>query len=363
LQTAEEALAVFAHRRAEPSLTASQVHYLTHLARLRAAAAPLLSAPFLTLTSLVLEPVPLFNRAADGCRPYVEVWQGGERVLSTLVDYGRLAAFSCVAGDESATIALNNTAVCGDVHLVVYHARQQGAITKTTTGVRMCSVAFHTDSLPPGRPAHKWRLPQLDAVGGNENRFSEKFRLVLNCVRSEEASGQTVVWPRPEARQLLFNSEQDFEATLRLVPRSRSKFFLNNPGWGGTGTDAASSTPIASEGVGETQPVAPPRAARTNAATLIPAEPAPTMSVPSAVSFPCDDLLGLNSPPLTQSSERPTGSISPVEDLLVGLSPPAVHEGTTVEPPVAAGFDFLADLSQPAAPTTLPPTGSQGSSK
>ncbi len=352
---------MFSHRRSEPSLTASQIHYLTHLGRLRAAASPLISAPFLTLTSLVLEPIPLFNRAADGCRPYVEVWQGGERVLSTLVDYGRLAAFSCAAGDEAATIALNSTAVCGDMSLVVYHARQQGALTKTTTGVRMCSVAFHTDSLPPGRPAHRWRLAQLDAVSGNEQRFSDRFRLVLNCVRSEEASGRSVVWPRPEARQLLFNSEQDYEATLRLVPRSRSKFFLNNPGWdggaAGTDTTAASKTPAA-----ENPPVAPPRAAR-NAANIVSTDTTPTVSVPAAASFQCDDLLGLNSPPTAFNSEQQLrGRVTPTEDLLVGLSPPAVQEATVAETPAQTGFDFLADLSEPAQPS-LPATNSQAGSQ
>ena len=345
-QTAEEAIAVFSHRRSEPSLTGSQLSYLSHLGSLRAAADPILRSPFLSLTNLVLEPVPLFNRAADGCRPYVEVWQGGERVLSTLVDYGRLTAFTCA--DEAATVALNGTAVCGDVSLIVYHARQHGALSKTTMGVRICSLAFHTDSLPAGRPTHRWRLNQLDAVSGNEARFSERFRLVVNCVRSEEASSREVVWPRPEARQLLFNSEQDYEATLRLVPRSRSKFFLNNPGWGTGGeggvVNSAAITPT--EEVEAVKPVAPPRAPRHHAAPNQVSSVAAV--IPDPVASPDCDLLGLDSLPPQQSTlsdRQPTMT----EDLLVGLSPPAVAEAVVPPtPPAATGFDFLADLDQPA---------------
>jgi hypothetical protein len=186
--------------------------------------------------------------------------------------------------------------------------------------------------------------------------------LVLNCVRSDEASGRSVVWPRPEACQLLFNSEQDYEATLRLVPRSRSTFFLNNPGWdgGSTGTDThtASKTPAA-----ENPPVAPPRAAR-NAANIVPTDTTPTVSLPAAASFQCDDLLGLNSPPTAafNSEQQLRGGITPTEDLLVGLSPPAVQESTVAETPAPTGFDFLADLSEPAQPT-LPATNSQAGSQ
>lgn len=354
---------MFCHRRSEPCLTPSQLYYLTHLASLRAAAAPVVRSPFVSLTSLVLEPVPLFNRAADGCRPYVEVWQGGERILSTLVDYSHLTAYSSFNGDEAATVALNEVVVCGDVSLIVYHARQQGTLNKTTTGLRMCSVHFHTDSLAPGRPVHRWRLSQLEVVSGNEGRFSDRFRLVLNCVRSEEASSRETVWPRPEARQLLFNSEQDYEATLRLVPRSRSKFFLNNPGWGSTapgdGIITAATTPAtgtedsSSVTLGEVHPVVPPRVGRSAAVTAATVNhvSAETVAVAPvnlpAVSPDCDDLLGLDSLPPQPTNNRQLVGGSPAEDLLVGLSPPAAHQVGSQELPVA-GFDFLADLTQPA---------------
>jgi hypothetical protein len=292
----------------------------------------------------------------------VEVWQAGERVCSTLVDYGRLTAFTCA--DEAATISLNGTAVCGDVCLIVYHARQHGALSKTTVGVRMCSLTFHTGSLPPGRPAHRWRLSQLDAVGGNEHRFEDRFRLVLNCVASDEVSSREVVWPRPEARQLLFNSEQDFEATLRLVPRSRSKFFINNPGWGtggettGTGVAAAATTSTDQDEIANGPPVAPPRTARQhNAQHQHIAES--SQAAESAASPDCDDLLGLDSlpqQPTVSELTRPVGEsarpVSPAPaDLLVGLSPPASaseEAGMLAAPSEASGFDFLADLDQPA---------------
>jgi hypothetical protein len=286
------------------------------------------------------------------------------------VDYGRLTAFAAGTGDEAATISLNGTAVCGDVCLIVYHARQHGALSKTTVGVRMCSLTFHTGSLPAGRPAHRWRLAQLDGVSGNEGRFSDRFRLVLNCVpASGEVSSREVVWPRPEARQLLFNSEQDYEATLRLVPRSRSKFFINNPGWGTGGGEAGSGaaaapTPACDPDDGmaaqeESPPVAPPRAAARlhNVQQQNIAADSP--------SADCDDLLGLDSslPPQQVPVSEVVRPVSPAPaDLLVGLSPPAAASDDVVVirsvPSETPGFDFLADFGQPA-PSTGPSSSAQ----
>ena len=44
----------------------------------------------MTVMAMRIEPLPLFNRAKTGCRPFVEVWVGDERALTTSMDYERL---------------------------------------------------------------------------------------------------------------------------------------------------------------------------------------------------------------------------------------------------------------------------------
>ena len=130
-----------------------------------------------------------------------------------------------ISGDECASIPLNIT-VCGDVTVAVYHARQ--ALTKTT-GIKICQFQFHTNSLTPGRPSNVWNLQQLDQIT-EPVRYADDFRVVLNCDTSEECSGKSLTWPAPQSKQLLFNSEQDYEATSRLVSLPPNKFLDNNPG-------------------------------------------------------------------------------------------------------------------------------------
>lgn len=45
---------------------------------------------YIQLQRLVMAPVPLFNRSKSGCRPFVEVFIGDERVLTTSIEYERM---------------------------------------------------------------------------------------------------------------------------------------------------------------------------------------------------------------------------------------------------------------------------------
>ena len=58
----------------------------------------------------------------------------------------------------------------------------------------------------------------------------------MNCRTSEECSGKDVSWPLKDAKQLLFNSDQDYEETVRHVPHTcgrkntgNSQFFVESP--------------------------------------------------------------------------------------------------------------------------------------
>merc|ERR1719319_1602325 len=119
---------------------------------------------------------------------------------------------------------------------IIYHARQAlGGLSKPT-GIKMCQVQFHTNNFTPGKPCHVWPLEQIDGIT-EPVRYNNNFRLVMNCSTSEECSGRDVSWPPKDSKQLLFNSDQDFQETIRLIPNSgaqrdlgNSKFFVGSPG-------------------------------------------------------------------------------------------------------------------------------------
>ena len=145
VSSVEAAIAVFSGKRCDPILTACQRASLANLASLAASSPPVLKSPFVTISSLVLEPIPLFNKAGDGCRPFVEVFQGKDRVLSSLQDYARMKGYSITQGDEAAVLPVNIT-VCGDITVVISHARQALGVLKP---VKICQIQLHTSRYFP----------------------------------------------------------------------------------------------------------------------------------------------------------------------------------------------------------------------
>jgi len=335
VNTAEAAIAVFAGKRCDPVLSPGQLASLSHLATLVASKPPVLKSPFVTVTNLVIEPIPLFNKAGDGCRPYVELFQGKERVASTLQEYNRMKGYSVTTGDEAATVPVNMT-VCGDVTITVNHARQALGSLKS---VKICQVQFHTSSLTPGRPSYSWPLSQLDCLA-ELARYSETFRLVMNCSTSEECSGKDMQWPDTTAAMLLFNSDQDYEAVVRLLPQTgvhhtgQSKFFVNNP--------ELESVPPATVASSPSPPVASPVCPPTAVDLLGLSETAPAPVREPAPAHP-SLLPGFTAP------ESDPSSPSPSNINLLDPTPP---------PTTGQTFEFLADLGQPitVAPsnTTVP---------
>ena len=93
--TIEEGLQMFAIRRSPPGLNASQYRCLNYYASLVRQNGPnaLPHHKPVALINLTVRPVPLFTKNRDGCRPYVEVYQADQRLLSTLADYERMRVY------------------------------------------------------------------------------------------------------------------------------------------------------------------------------------------------------------------------------------------------------------------------------
>lgn len=84
MNKADEAIAVFTTRRCQPpQLQPSEFRILDYMAKLMNNKLPHMKP--LVLRSLLVQPVPLFTRARDGCRPYVEIYSNGAMVSNSIM--------------------------------------------------------------------------------------------------------------------------------------------------------------------------------------------------------------------------------------------------------------------------------------
>ncbi|GFG30074.1 hypothetical protein Cfor_09502 [Coptotermes formosanus] len=181
----EDAAQMFAVKRMPPGLHPSEMRYLYYMSHM------LQSPPLephlkpVTLISVTLQPVPLFTKVRDGCRPYVEVYQGEDRVLSTLQEYERMRLFNIAEG--KVTLPLNVTVV-GDITLVAYHARNVlGGVMSAgrPTGIKMAQVQFHTGFIPEEETSLRYTKSELDDVG-DPDHYQERFTAVINIFVTED---------------------------------------------------------------------------------------------------------------------------------------------------------------------------------
>lgn len=117
-QVPEDALQMFAVKRCPPNMRPSELRYLYYLSDIVKSSAVYPHYKPVTLISVLLQPVPLFNKIRsvlpiiiffyyylvfyfyfrDGCRPYLEIYSENKCVLSTLLDYERMRLFNVTEG-------------------------------------------------------------------------------------------------------------------------------------------------------------------------------------------------------------------------------------------------------------------------
>ena len=118
--------------RCEASMTRAQFQVLKYLETIYCgvgASEPSKSVKKITINSVVLEPVPVCGKNAEGqpgCRPYAEVTTGGGnsdqgcQTIPSSIEYGSLTQFTSY--DEEAVLSVNpGVKAQGDVTLKVYH--------------------------------------------------------------------------------------------------------------------------------------------------------------------------------------------------------------------------------------------------
>nr|XP_014282591.1 cyclin-G-associated kinase isoform X2 [Halyomorpha halys] len=212
----KDALQLYAVKRTPPSLQPSHIRYLEYLSQVLGQPQPTIVAQKLRIMSVVISPVPVFNKNRDGCRPFLELFQGEDKVFTTVDDYDRMTVFNV---SHSKVVIPVRCTVAGDVTLAVYHARQ--VLTKASP-IKMFQLQFSTAFI--NDTTLIFTRADLD---DSENDGLQESLLVSICLE-EGGDPVTSVAPwanrRPVSSEALFTSKLEAsEMADTFVPKRNKK--------------------------------------------------------------------------------------------------------------------------------------------
>lgn len=185
---ASPALQLFSSKRGNPRLNASQIRYIGYIAQMANQRGPAPHHRPLKLISLTISPVPTFNKSKNGCRPYVEVYEGKSQVFSTFTDYESLRSY--FLEDGKIEFMLDGISVVGDLTVIIYHCRSSFAGRSKVSAVKIAQFQIHTGFVEPDQTEliyFKSDLDHLDSVSGFSSftsRYAESFSVAMEFIVS-----------------------------------------------------------------------------------------------------------------------------------------------------------------------------------
>ncbi|EJD76533.1 kinase domain-containing protein [Loa loa] len=172
------------------------------------------------LQSLLISPVPLFNRIRSGCRPFADVYAGGTKVWSTYKNYEELKSFE-VPDSFLVDLPLGDIPVGDDVQVVVYHARLMKMQNRMQQHL-MFSLTFHANFIDPNTHMLEFSLGDLDRQS-DDSRFGVSLRVGLQLKIDEHDRGFSArdppailtYEPKVISKMLLVSEPDEFDAIVR----------------------------------------------------------------------------------------------------------------------------------------------------
>ncbi|RZC42947.1 cyclin-G-associated kinase [Asbolus verrucosus] len=210
----EDALQMFAVKRCPPNMRPSELRYLYYLYDIVKSPPAYPHYKPVTLVSIHMQPVPLFTKIRDGCRPYLEVYSENRCILSTLQDYERMRLYN--------VLLPISTTVCGDVCIIIYHARNilGGVMTQgKATGIKICQLQFHTGFIPEEETCLKFNRSELDELSEGQEHYQDRFTVTLNVFvsDSERKPSQPPPWLTDQTKRIsdtMFSSKIERDETV-----------------------------------------------------------------------------------------------------------------------------------------------------
>lgn len=217
--TPEEALQMFAVRRCPVTLFPSQLRYIRYLSQMVSKNQPVLPHRYpMQISAVTVKPVPLFTKLKDGCRPFVEVYLGEERLQTTCQEYDRIPHHNYT--EKQVTIPLN-VAAAGDLTIAVYHARSSfGKVMP----VKICQIQLYSGFIAPGTKQITFCRHDMDGIE-ELDRYPEGFTAVLDVRIGDMPSPKLTngLWADVEhletSASLLFSTDDEMEACVSHFSR------------------------------------------------------------------------------------------------------------------------------------------------
>uniref|UniRef100_A0A4W6ELI3 Cyclin-G-associated kinase n=1 Tax=Lates calcarifer TaxID=8187 RepID=A0A4W6ELI3_LATCA len=358
--TAEAAVYMFSMKRCPPGIAPSHKRYIEYMCDMMAEEPIIPHSKPITIRSIIMTPVPLFNKQRNGCRPFCEVYVGDERVLTTSQEYDKMKDFKIE--DGRAEIPLNVT-VQGDVLVVIYHARSTlgGRLQAKMASMKMFQIQFHTGFVPRNATTVKFAKYDLDACDIQE-KYPDLFQVNLDIEVEprDRPSAKSPPWEGFQTKglnpKILFSSRDEQQEILSKFGKPELPRQPGSSAFYDSESPQPAQTP---EGSNATEPESP-GSTDTNANNFFQTldwEGTVLTSPPASQESPVGDtadLLGLNSDPSTSSSAPHQGgqgglkAASSNSDLLNDLfAPPAGQTGAVQEDLFFSGPTTMGDLFDP----------------
>ncbi|KAF4523742.1 hypothetical protein B566_EDAN013860 [Ephemera danica] len=128
----------------------------------------------------------MFNKVRDGCRPYVEVYQGERCLTRTLHDYDHMRVFHISEGKVTLPLGLQ---MQGDVTVIVYHARNTlgGVMSQgKPTGIKIAQLQFHTGFIAEEVTSLHFSRLELDETEAGAEHYPDRFTATVSVFVSDE---------------------------------------------------------------------------------------------------------------------------------------------------------------------------------
>ncbi|XP_023034608.1 cyclin-G-associated kinase [Drosophila willistoni] len=226
LQEPEDAVQVFAVKRHTINLRPSEFRYLYYFGDILRPTPLLPHYKNTNLVSLSCQPVPRMTKARDGCRIYMEVYCNEKLMLSTLQDYEKMRLH--LAGPGKIVLPINLT-VCGDLTIVLYHARNALKGMVRPQGLKICQFQINTGFIPEPETLITFNSHDLDDLPDPE-QVPPNFcvSLSLSVTDTESPPSHKPPWiPAKGKRDAnnLFSSDLEYAEMLDnfvTKPSSRS---------------------------------------------------------------------------------------------------------------------------------------------
>ncbi|XP_030050328.1 cyclin-G-associated kinase [Microcaecilia unicolor] len=216
--TAEAAVYMFSMKRCPPGIWPSHKRYIEYMCDMMAEEPIIPHNKPILVKSIIMTPVPLFNKQRSGCRPFCEVFVGEERVVTTSQEYDKMKDFKIE--DGKAEIPLNVT-VQGDILIVIYHARSTlgGRLQAKMASMKMFQLQFHTGFVPRNATTVKFAKYDLDACDIGE-KYPDLFQvnLEVEVEPRDKLSHESPPWENVNLKglnpKILFSNREEQQEIL-----------------------------------------------------------------------------------------------------------------------------------------------------